>query len=67
MVVGVIGDSVQNSVELVLRQELVQVHHQQMEELNVQEYQLSFVTHSDVLVKTILINMFFLLKYIAYV
>ena len=48
MVVGVIGDSVLNSVELVLRQELVQVHHQQMEELNVQENQQRIVTHIHV-------------------
>ena len=35
MAVGAIGESVLKSVELELGQELVQIHPQQMEELNV--------------------------------
>ena len=52
MGVGLIGESAVKPVELDLRQELVQIRLQQMEELNVQEHQLRIVTHKDVLVKT---------------
>ena len=52
MVVGVLGECVVKLVEQELRQELVQIPHQQMEELNVQENHLRIATHNDVLVKT---------------
>ena len=52
--VGQIGEFVVKPVELELKQELVQIQHQQMEELNVQENHLRIATHKDVLVKTLL-------------
>jgi len=47
--VGLLGEYVVKPVDLELRQELVQIRHQQTEELNVQENHLRIVTHKDVL------------------
>ena len=57
--VGQIGESAVKLVELELRQERVQIQHQQMEELNVQERQLKIVTHKDVLVRSLLIHIYY--------
>ena len=51
MVDGVIGKIVLKPVELELRQELVQIQHQHMVELIVQENQLRIVTQIHVLVR----------------
>ena len=56
--VGLIGEFVVKLVELALRQELVQIRHQQIEELNVQENLLRIATHKAVLVKTLTTNIF---------
>ena len=55
MVVGVHGEHVAKLAVLEVRQELVQIHRQEMEELNVLDLQVKIVTLKHVLVMSITI------------
>ena len=57
MVVGLFGESVVKLVEVDLRQELVRIRRQLMEELIVQENQFVIVTQTNVLVKPLIANL----------